>query len=342
MAGTPEVCEVVADGLLNPRQIAIADDGTLYVTEAGIGGDEELAPAEEEEAAEVVGSPVAEALEEAATPPADDEGDAGAGPEGEGGPPVTRGDTGQVTAVSPDGTQTVVAEGLPSYSIGAGPVGIALGDGVIWVASGGLYVPDLEPLANENSIAQITLETGEVTTLAELGSFEVANNPDGTDVNPNLYGMDLGADGQLYVADAGGNTVYRVDPTTGEFALLGVVPAPALLEGMAPPADATPSPDQPTALQPVPTGVDVGADGNVYVGTLGGFAPGAAGVLIAQADGTFVEAATGLNAVVGVALGPDGALYASQFASGPQARISHREVWSASARTARPSPSSRV
>ena len=40
----------------------------------------------------------------------------------------------------------------------------------------------------------------------------------------------------------------------------------------------------------VPTGLHVGADGNVYVATLGAFIPGAAQVLIAQADGSFVEA----------------------------------------------------
>jgi hypothetical protein len=38
-------------------------------------------------------------------------------------------------------------------------------------------------------------------------------------------------------------------------------------------------------------------------------------VLIAQADGTFVPAATGLTVGIGVALGPDGALYVSQLAN---------------------------
>src|SRR3712207_7052929 len=50
-------------------------DGTLYVTEAGIGGDEEVAPPgeAEEEAEEVVGTPVVEAIEEAATPVPDED-----------------------------------------------------------------------------------------------------------------------------------------------------------------------------------------------------------------------------------------------------------------------------
>ena len=322
----PEGCEVIATDLLNPRFIAIADDGTIYVTEAGTGGDEVLTPAQAEEAEEAVGTPVAE------DEGAEEEGAA----EGEEAAPVTRGDTGRVTAISPDGTQSVVAEGFVSYSIGSGPAGIVLGDGVIWVSVGGglgeavgrqAVEAGVESLEGENSVFQIDVATGEATLVSELGSFEEENNPDETDVNPNLYGMDLGADGQLYVADAGGNTVYRVDPATGEFALLGVVPGPTLPGGEAP-ADGTPAADEAPAEeatpiadeelggppQSVPTGVHVGADGNVYVATLGAFIPGGASVQIAQADGSFVEAAAGLSTAIGVALGPDGALYVSQLA----------------------------
>lgn len=304
----PAGCEVVAEGLINPRMIAIAEDGTLYVTEAGAGGDETLTPPDDEAAEEVIGTPGAEVVEEGTPPPGEDEGP----PEGEEGPPPTRGDTGQVTVVSPDGTQSVLATGLASYGFGTGPVGITLANGLIYVAVGGAAPSiGIESLPTENSVVSIDPASGEVTVVADLGSFEVENNPDGTDVNPNLYGMDLGADGQLYVADAGGNTVYRVDPAAGTFELLGIIPERPLPAESAPPADATPAAEAPT-MQAVPTALDVGADGNVYVGLLGE-PQGSAQVLIAQADGSFVEAATGLTAVVGVALGPDGALYASQL-----------------------------
>ncbi|MDQ3043707.1 MAG: ScyD/ScyE family protein, partial [Chloroflexota bacterium] len=291
-AATPAGCEVVADGLMNPRQLAIATNGTLYVTEAGTGGDEVLDLAGPEEEIDPAASPAADAEASPAAEAAPEE------------PPVTRGTTGQVTAVSPDGTQSVVADGLPSYSIGVGPVGIVLGDGMMYVSIGGLYAPELEPLPNQNAVVAIDLASGEVTNIADLGPFEIENNPDGTDINPNLYGMDIGADGALYVADAGGNTIYRVDPALSEVALLGVVPSPAFPADLAAPAPAdsgTPSAEEPEALHPVPTGIDVGADGNVYVGLLGAFVPGAGSVLIAQADGTFVEAATGLTTVIGVA-----------------------------------------
>lgn len=299
----PTGCSVVADGLINPRYIAIANDGTLYVTEAGNGGDEVLSTpeAEDEEAPQLEATPE------------DGDAAAAAGAEEEGPQLGTRGNTGRVTAVSPDGDQSVVADGLPSYQEGVGPAGIVLGAGVIWISVGGAAVSiGIEPLENENSILQIDVATGEVTQIAELGSYEEANNPDGTDVNPNLYGMDIGAEGALYVNDAGGNTVYRVDPTTGEFTLLGVVPSPTLPGGEASP---TADEEQGEPLQPVPTGLFVGADGNVYVVTLGALTPGAAALLIAQADGSFVEVATGLTTGIGVTLGPDGALYVSQLAS---------------------------
>jgi hypothetical protein len=285
--GIPSGCTVVASGLNNPRFVALGADGTLYVTEAGNGGDEVM---------EMPGATPVEGGEEA-------------------GPPPTRGFTGQVSAIAPDGTQSVIADGLPSYGEGVGPTGIVVGDGVLWISTGGGAVAaGIEPLENEDSILSIDLATGDVTQIAELGSYEADNNPDGTDVNPNLYAMDIGADGQLYVNDAGGNTIYKVDPTTGDFALLGIVPAPELPEQ---PADATPVADEETEgpPQPVPTGLDIGADGNLYIVTLGAFIPGASTVFIAQADGTFVQVATGLSVGIGVTLGPDGALYVSQLAS---------------------------
>src|SRR5215218_6022115 len=80
---------VVASGLNAPRYIAMLDDGTIYVTEAGTGGTEVL--------------------------PADPEAPANA-------PLATRGTTGQVTRIAPNGAKTVVAQGLPSYNLD-GPTG---------------------------------------------------------------------------------------------------------------------------------------------------------------------------------------------------------------------------
>jgi sugar lactone lactonase YvrE len=296
----PPGCEVIATGLLNPRQLDVASDGTIYVTEAGIGGDEEVTGIEEVEEEEgAAPSPVPS-------------------PVGEPAPPATRGMTGQVTAIAPDGTQSVVASGLPSYSDGVGPAGVVAVDGTIYVAIGGSYgILGIEPLENEGFVVSIDTASGAVTPLADIGAYEVANNPDGTDVNPNLYGMDIGADGQLYVADAGGNTVYKVDPATGDFTLLGVVPQRTAAGEPVTTTAATPVASPEAGASPnfhaVPTAVFTGADGNIYVGLLGALVPGVGAVTVVQADGTFRDVADARTAVVGVALGPDGLLYASEI-----------------------------
>jgi hypothetical protein len=156
-----------------------------------------------------------------------------------------------------------------------------------------------------------------VTQVADLGAYEIANNPDGTDVNPNLYGMDVGSDGQLYVADAGGNTVYKVAPVSGQFSLLGIVPERTSAGAPVTTGPATPvaSPEAGASgnIQPVPTAVHVGADGNVYIGLLGALVPGVGAITVAQADGSFRDVVVARTAVVGVTLGADGLLYGSEI-----------------------------
>src|SRR5438132_13590799 len=87
---------VVASGLANPHGIAIAGDGTLYVAEAGLSGGEEFT----------------------IPPPY---------------PASTRGTSGRVSKIAPDGVRTTVADNLPSMALGGntsdfvfGPAGLAL------------------------------------------------------------------------------------------------------------------------------------------------------------------------------------------------------------------------
>lgn len=285
----PEGATVVAEGLFNPRFLAFGDDGTLYITENGVGGDEVLpgpGGTNEGEATPVTGAE-ATPVEEPAMPPS------------------TRGYTGQISAVAPDGTQSVLASGLASYSDGVGPVGIALGAGAVYFSIGGVAVgAGFPPLPEENTVNKLDLASGEVSIVTELGPYEEANNPDGTDVNPNLYEMAVNADGALLVTDAGGNTVYSVNSETGEFALLGVVPDLTALTGVEPEAG------QP-ARQPVPTGLDVAADGTVYVGLLSEFWEGPS--ILTLANGTFAPVGGPLSFNVGITVGPDGWIYASEL-----------------------------
>jgi hypothetical protein len=289
----PEGATLVADGLWNPRFIAISDAGVLYVTENGIGGDEVVSPPAVG-TGELEGTP-------GATPVAEE----AAAEE----PPVTRGYTGQITAVGPDGTKTVVASGLASYSIGVGPVGIALGPGEVYFSIGGAAVGQgLEPLPEENTVNRLVLESGEIEQVAAIGPYEVENNPDGTDVNPNLYQLAVAQQNTLLVTDAGGNTLYRIDPAANTFALEAVIPDLSQLPGA--PAGSEPR-------QPVPTGVVV-AGGTTFVGLLSEFWPeGAPSVLTVGADGALAVVTGPLFYCVGLMVGPDQQIYASQLFGPP-------------------------
>jgi len=295
----PEGATLVAQGLWNPRYLAFADDGTLYVTEVGIGGDQPFVfgppPAED-------ASPVAEPV--VAGTPAAEEAVAGGS---------TRGYTGQVSAIAADGTVSVAVSGLPSYSDGVGPHGITIQDGIVYFTVGGSAVlAGVEPLEGENNVFAFDPATGTATAIADFNVPEIENNPDGTDVNPNLYGIAAGRnDGRLTVTDAGGNTVYSLDAATGEFQLRAVVPT---LDVLMPDAGYE-------VRQPVPTAV-IYHNGGAFVSLLSEFWPAdAPSVVKIDGDGDFATLtpqAVGLSFVTGLASGPDGNLYVSQLFDDPE------------------------
>lgn len=285
MPSLPAGCVQVASDLVNPRYLTIAPDGSLFVSEAGLGGDEPL----------FMPSPEAGTPEMGTPQPAQ--------------PVGTRGFTGRVSKIAPDGTVTEVAAGLPSYNVmePVGPAGIAFANDKLWLAIGGAGpgTAFLEPLPNENTVVAIDPATGTVTPIADIGAYERASNPHPAAIDSNLYGLAVGADRMVYVADAGGNTIYSVNPESGELTVVAVlddIPLPPGAQG-------------PPMLEPVPTGVAINPSGGLFVGLLSGgpFPPGAAKVLAIAADGTVSDAATGLTMVVDVAVGPDGNLYASQI-----------------------------
>jgi sugar lactone lactonase YvrE len=267
MPPLPEGAIVVAEGLWNPANLAFDADGNLYVAEGGIPG---------------------------------------AGPEGDG-TPVAAGTAapaplvdGQVSKIAPDGSVSVLATGL------LGAVGIKAAGGTLYVSSGGGSIGSgLSPLPIENTVNAIDLASGAVTQLASLGGYEAENNPDGTDVNPNLYGLDVNADGQLFVADAGGNTIYQVNTATGDFSLFAIVPNLAAL------TNATPAAGE-EVRQPVPTSVNIDANGNIVVGLLSEFWEGPSIVTFAP-DATWTAGPGGLSFFVSATIGPDGLLYATQL-----------------------------
>ncbi|MEJ7837685.1 MAG: ScyD/ScyE family protein [Thermomicrobiales bacterium] len=293
----PDGATVIAEGLLNPRNLAWGDDGTLYITENGIGGDEIL----------MITPPGEEPATPAATPVVAS--DPEATPVAEEAPVSTRGYTGQISAVAPNGTQSTIVSGLASYSDGAGPVGIAVVDGDLIFTIGGVAVgfglPDQLP--EENMVNRFSFESGEVELIVELGSAEVENNLDGTDVNPNLYDLVALEDGSLIVNDAGGNVTYSIDAETGEFEAIAVYP----LQGELPDGSADPAG---LDRQVVPTGLALDDEENLYTAFLSEFWPadGPSIVQVAE-DGETEAVATGLSVIVDIAYGPDGFLYASSL-----------------------------
>lgn len=272
----PEGAVVVAEGLWNPGDLAFGEDGTLYIAETGVAGGGEGPP---EEAAAPAASPAA-------------------GPE----PLVPP----QVSQVAPDGTQTVL-------TTETGGVGIGVFGGEVFVSQGGGSVGSgLIPQPEENTVNAVEIATGAVRLVAELGPYEVENNPDGTDVNPNLYGLGITPEGQLYVADAGGNTIYQVDAATGAFSLFAVVPNLTDLTGATPTAEE--QAQQPGPRQPVPTSIVIDAGGNIVVTLLSESWNGPS-ILSFAPDGTYSTGVSGLSMIVNAALGPDGLLYVSQLSA---------------------------
>ena len=308
----PEGCTAVATNLFGPRHIVVGEGGTLYISETGTGGDMPLTQPETG-AAEVATPedgtppPAGGAEEDAATPAEDAD---------SGMPPSTRGYSGQITMIAPDGTQSVLADGFASYSDGVGPAGLIELDGMLYVVVGGAGASvGIDQLDGENAVFSVDPATGESTLLADLGQYEIDNNPDGQDVNPNLYAIAAGPDGMLYVVDAGGNTVYRVDPATGDFSLELTLPTlDRLLGGEdtgTPIADAAQPP-----RQVVPTDIAFDADGQMTLSFLSeGWPAEAPSIVTVQDDGTLLPVANGLSAVVSIGYDPDGALYAVELST---------------------------
>jgi sugar lactone lactonase YvrE len=263
---------IVASGLNNPRFISVASDGTLYVGESGTGGAEQFT-----------------------APP----------PFGNG----NRGMTAQIVRVRPDGTKSTVVGSLPSQQLGMELIGVK---GIIQSGNDLLfnvgYTFATTPEAYHSAVMRVPAGGGAATRIVDLGAVEKSANPDGLAIDSNPYGLAQAADGTIYVADAGANTIYAVNPTNGQatrVATLGPLSSPM------------PNPGRGNRMErdPVPTSLTLGADNAIYVVTLGGF-PFTPGTKVVKLQGGQVtDVATGLGPMVDVDFGPDGKLYAVEFGS---------------------------
>ncbi|PMB47460.1 exosortase [Fischerella thermalis CCMEE 5201] len=265
--------EVLASGLDSPRKLSFAPDGTLYVTEAGRGGD---------------------------------------GPcitiPGTGGLSCY-GTTSAITQIK-KGKAKRVLTGLPSLALPNGDAGNGATD-IAFDEDGNAFVllswgadlnlrntdsrfsqfgtliridkfktspkkpKDKLPHSQNESIndqcsptqAQVsndcaTLKSGfSFTQIADLVNFEATNNPDGKEILSNTFSL-LIKDNTAFLTDAAGNDALSVETNGSNLTVQAVFPqrlVPSPFGG----------PD--LSMQSVPTAIALGPDGAIYVGELTGF-----------------------------------------------------------------------
>ncbi len=221
-------------------------------------------------------------------------GDVGGSPSG-----LTGGPTASVVTVA-DGCATVVSGGLPSSlweGVGWvwGTADVAFLDGQLYqlAAGGGSDFGNFDTPAGVYRIE----DDGSSTLVADFSAWSRENMPEFVPPDFNADGslIDMAAaDGKLWVADAVSGRIITVTPE-GEIALFKDY----------------------SVNHPVPTSIVPDGEGGLYVGNLTAipYPIGAAKVVQIAADGTVEDIWTGLTALTSLAMGPDGALYASELVS---------------------------
>jgi len=279
VAAAEAAVTVVMWGLDNPRGLAFAPNGALYVAEAGVGGTQRPCI-----------------------------------PNGAG-EPRCYGPTGAITRLW-KGKQERVVDGLPSHALpdgtsASGPNGISFqGTGGAYVTlglGGGPAFQDAFGAAGElmGTIIHVSA-SGQWRMVADVASYEFAANVDGGVPDSNPFGI-LAEAGGRYVADAGANALFHVAPN-GKVETLAVFPRvshPAFPVG-------------PPQSEAVPTTVARGPDGALYVGQLTGFpfASEVASVYRVVAGQPPAVHCTGFTTILGITFGPEGEMYVVENAQG--------------------------
>ncbi len=292
LGGTPAQAakvrsEVIATGLNNPRQLAFAPGGDLYVAEAGLRGDSENC------SAAALGNFCLE-------------------------------HTGSVARIGKRGHVQRVVTGLPSISTDQETIGpsdltftgrrkfaltIGLGgslefrerfgpDGALL---GTVVTGKLSPHRHHRWDG----DSVRVRRIFDAVRFEAAANGDGTDIDSNPTGIARSGGKRYVIADAGGNTL--VSTRRGGSTIAKFNPVPTTRPGPVPagfPADA------------VPTDVVKGPDGAWYVSQLVGFPfeKGSSTIWRVVPGQSPQPYATGLTNVTSLAF-DRGTLYAVELAS---------------------------
>lgn len=212
--------------------------------------------------------------------------------------PIAGGSSGSVARID-DGCPVALVTGLASARNGLGdtfgPAGIAaLGDRTFVLIAGG---GDGNGNQNQTSGIYEVVENG-VVQIADLGQWLGSSSPEVASDRPIV---------------AGGQWV-SLAPTADGSALLALEQGTGQLVQVRLSGEVTRIADL-SALQAAPSSLAVGLDGTIYVGlmTREPFAAATAFVIRVGSDGTAETVWSGLTMVTGIAVAPDGRLYASQF-----------------------------
>jgi hypothetical protein len=291
--------DVIAKGLDNPRHVAVARDGGVWVAESGRGG-----------GVEAPGKSCFDSAEGRAC----------------------TGATGAITRIDRHGPKRVVT-GLASFAIAdpalglgdsaIGPHGVFADGNDVYFTNGGPTGPTRngeivlrDQLAQEDPVSALYGTLRKVTRhgpgrlIADIWAFERDENPDAQDGNPLIDSnpVDVFADhGRFAVADAGGNSVLKVG-RFGRIRVVSIFPNITMPNPFPPPPPAPQTVD----MQAVPTGVVVGPDGALYVSQLTGFPFPVGGAKVFRIDpwtGKRTEYAKGITNGMDLAFGRDGTLY---------------------------------
>lgn len=188
--------------------------------------------------------------------------------------------------------------------------------GPLWAITSGA-----DPTVSSNQ-SLYRIEDGSAELVADLFAFEEANNPHPAAVDSNPFDVETLGGERALVADAGGNTLLKVDED-GEIKLVAVLPDEEVSTAN---AEALLGEDFPPTLpaQPVATSVAIGPDGAYYVGELKGFpAPlGESRVWRIERDARNAKCGEspkctvvldGLTSIIDLRFGRDGKLYVAQI-----------------------------
>ncbi|GAA6620435.1 ScyD/ScyE family protein [Scytonema sp. NUACC26] len=295
---------VVADGLDNVQGLGIGPDGSVYAVEAGKGGSGPCVP------------------------PPSGQGDN-----------LCYGATGAVTRVK-DGKQERVLTGLPSISVSSGAQAAGPRN-ILFDSTGKPYVVTglgANPSFRNDILGDIDLgkiiapdfNTNTWTSVSDIASYELANNPDGENVSSSPISFLL--DGNNFVVvDSSANDLLSVGTDGSNLRAIAAIPKQTIVNPVFPPSNtpsvepsevpdsSEPPPVVEFSTQAVPTGIAKGPDGAYYISIFTGFPFPKEGAKIYKIgdDGQPTVYAEGFTQLRDLAFDTEGNLYALQYANEP-------------------------